>query len=980
MDNENRPMTDTVSDLMNLLDYRPDTLYPMVHNINLPDFISLDGMDLRDLAFYQIQQLSYDEDYPHREAFENVLLSLDNPAFNFVYILEGDTCGIHLSIGIVKNEYENIDINSRNLQANDYGKIIEGAFVGNFGGSKIRKLVGEKLKSRILNTEDYESGGAIVGIPTENESRDTKKGFQGIDRLINSMLGLKWRMIVVAEPVQKKDLVAWQQNAYRIYDKLAPFSRNSIQQSINSGSSHSENTSDQSSQTKGTNSSKSFGTSSTHGSESNHTGENKQESKGISDSVSTSHTKGSTKSWNSGRSQSMTAEIINKSAQELMKYIDEDLLERIKCGFGRGIFKTSVYYMADNPSNANRLKVGILSLFQGKSSSYSPLAAYPLDMKRLGVQQLLKSFQNVDIDSQMISADQAALISRPWQSDQLGLNTWLTTNEVSLLAGLPQKEIPGISVVEDVDFGLNVSSEGDITLGRLIQKGRILHDMPFAIKRSALNKHTFVAGITGSGKTTTCHTLLEKAEMPFLVIEPAKTEYRALMNTKKFRDVLIFTVGNEMAAPLRFNPFELIEGENLSSHIDMLKATFTSAFPMEGSMPQLLEEAMYKCYEDKGWDVNTSQHKNAYRQKSSRMGSGLLTSDESYPILSDFLAALTSVVTEKKFSQRLQDDYIGSLVSRFSNLTKGAKGRMLNTSQSVNFDHLIHRNVIIELEDLKSSEDKSLLMGLILSRMAAVIKNAHMKDTTFRHLTLIEEAHRLLSRVEYGDSGAKKSAVETFTDLLAEVRKYGEGMIIVDQIPNKLAPEVIKNTSTKIIHKLLARDDKDTVGDAMLMDDKQKIYLSALETGQVVVFSENMKKPVHVAVDRVTDTSGAMISDQQIVEHFSEYAEIYCEVGIINRFYEEYDTSLTAYKNNHKGGLKQLAYHINAYLKEHDLAVDVQQALGFLVREKVKALGLEATYEKRLADFTNGVIFTNDCDGGLDKCSLRVLFLRIIKE
>lgn len=76
---------------------------------------------------------------------------------------------------------------------------------------------------------------------------------------------------------------------------------------------------------------------------------------------------------------------------------------------------------------------------------------------------------------------------------------------------------------------------------------------------------------------------------------------------------------------------------------------------------------------------------------------------------------------------------------------------------------------------------------------------------------------------------------------MAEVRKYGEGMIIVDQIPNKLAPEVIKNTSTKIIHKLLARDDKDTVGDAMLMDDKQKIYLSALETGQVVVFSENMK-------------------------------------------------------------------------------------------------------------------------------------------
>ena len=39
--------------------------------------------------------------------------------------------------------------------------------------------------------------------------------------------------------------------------------------------------------------------------------------------------------------------------------------------------------------------------------------------------------------------------------------------------------------------------------------------------------------------------------------------------------------------------------------------------------------------------------------------------------------------------------------------------------------------------------------------------------------------------------------------MLAEVRKYGESLIIVDQIPNKLTPEVLKNTNTKLFIKYL---------------------------------------------------------------------------------------------------------------------------------------------------------------------------------
>ena len=40
--------------------------------------------------------------------------------------------------------------------------------------------------------------------------------------------------------------------------------------------------------------------------------------------------------------------------------------------------------------------------------------------------------------------------------------------------------------------------------------------------------------------------------------------------------------------------------------------------------------------------------------------------------------------------------------------------------------------------------------------------------------------------------------------MLAEVRKYGESLMIVDQIPNKLTPEVLKNTNTKLLDEFNA--------------------------------------------------------------------------------------------------------------------------------------------------------------------------------
>lgn len=819
-----------------------------------------------EMCFYKVKQLAFDEDYPRREAFENVLLSMNNQAFNFVYVLTGTKEGIELYIGVVQNQNDNEPVLGKKLSAVNYGEIVANVFEGNFNGSILEKMNASELNKLVgSGLHTYKNAGAIIGIPSINEKENgTEYDFQGIDRLVNSMLGLEWRLIIVCEPVSKREILEVREDVYELYNRLSIYAKKTVQHSENDSKTLTFGTSQ--SDSKG----KNFGYSKTKGKSGDKHGETWSSGWNISEQNSKGETRDHQEgknqgfSMNRGSSNSVTIEIANKHAEELMKYINEDLLERLKTGYSKGLFKSSIYYMAKEPTHANRLKVGIMSLFQGNNSSYSPLYAQSIDLEETRNKSILKTFQNQYIERVKNSDDSLLLLGRPYYGKFVGLNSYLTTNEISLIAGLPQKEVPGLILKEGVGFGLNekkIEKEATINLGVMVQKGRDLENVPFFLSKDSMVKHTFIAGVTGSGKTTTCHRLLSEAGMPFLVIEPAKTEYRTLIS--KDKELMVFTLGNETIAPFRINPFELIKGEVISAHVDMIKATFTSAFPMEASMPQILEEAIYNVYQKKGWNIDTNENEiygdDAFNPEKN-----------SFPILSDLLNEMRTVVESKHFSAQMQADYIGSLVSRLSNLTVGSKGSMLNCEHSTDFRFIAHNNVILEMEELKSPEDKALFMGFVLSRLSAVIKEEHKKNPNYKHLTLIEEAHRLLSKIEYGDSGSKKVAVETFTDLLSEIRKYGEGLIIVDQIPNKLASEVLKNTNTKIIHKILAKDDKEAVGDTMLMDDKQKEYLSALEVGNAIVFSEHTEKPIHVHIKQVSNTNEEQIENNIVRNRFLE--------------------------------------------------------------------------------------------------------------
>lgn len=858
--------------------------------VQLPQEIELD-IEGSNCRLMRITNLTYEKDFPRLEAFENVVTSINNKQnCRLVYYLHGTEQGVEFYIGVVDKSKTSDSSVIRNYR-DSLARSFKGNFVGTRFSTSEKDFKEEKEQGRKIQEELRSSKlkySIVLGVPSKNTDKEAIS-FQGIDRLVNIMSGISFHMIAIWEPISKKELKSFDAAVKKIYSDLVYYGKFQIQESTQHSEQKGTNSSEGTSDTRGTNEgwSKNHQTSkgeSDNGSSSSKnwgSSTSKGTSGGSSETHATTNSTGKSESTTDGRSEATTREVQNKMLQELIKYVDEELLLRLKQGQAKGMYKTAIYLGTEFESNLTLLENSVTSIFQGDKSTFFPLEARKLPDNEF-VRTAISNFsfiENMEAGSSLLP-----LCSRPIVNNSVGLSTYLTASEISIIAGMPQKEVPGLQLREQVGFGLNssaVSGDDEIYLGKVYQEGTELENR-ISLQKSDLNKHIFIAGTTGSGKTTTCHRLLDSSKMPFLVIEPAKTEYRVLLNdpslnekgldnetiqkriseAKPFGEILLFTVGNEEGVPFRFNPFEFLPTENLSGHVDLLKACFMASFDMEAAIPNLLEEALYKVYERFGWDFSdNSNFLLENREDAWKMENG----GKYFPTISDYIDIFVDVVNSKGFDERLKNDYLGSIRGRLDSLRTGTKKLMFDTRLSVNFEELLDRRVIIELEELKSGEDKSFIMGLILGRLTEALKARHKKQPSYKHITLVEEAHRLLSRPMPGDSSNKKLGVEMFADLLAEVRKYGESLIIVDQIPNKLAPEVLKNTNTKIIHKIFARDDKEAVGDTMALDEKQRNYLSHLLPGEAIVFTQGWLKPIDTQVEQLATakTTEQKVSDEE---------------------------------------------------------------------------------------------------------------------
>lgn len=425
--------------------------------------------------------------------------------------------------------------------------------------------------------------------------------------------------------------------------------------------------------------------------------------------------------------------------------------------------------------------------------------------------------------------------------------TSLSGKELAYSLNFPQKSVAGLPVLECAEFGRNVvtydivdKNLDKLELGNIFHMNHVEENIVELTKKS-LASHTFITGSTGAGKSNTVYQIIDKArkkDVKFLVIEPAKGEYKHIFGSDK--DVLVYGTNPSLTPLLKINPFSFPAGIHILEHLDRLVELFNVCWPMYAAMPAVLKSAVEKSYQDCGWDLMRSQNK---------YGEML------YPSFVDVAYNIKEIIDNSEFDTDNKGAYKGSLLTRLESLTNGING-MIFTCDEISNEDLFDKNVIVDLSRVGSSETKSLIMGMLVLKLQEYRMTSNEMNVDFRHLTVLEEAHNLLKRTSTEQSSESANllgkSVEMLSNAIAEMRTYGEGFIIADQAPGLMDMSVIRNTNTKIIMRLPDQTDRELVGKAANLNEDQIKELAKLPCGVAAIYQNEWVQPVLCKVDRFT--------------------------------------------------------------------------------------------------------------------------------
>lgn len=555
-----------------------------------------------------------------------------------------------------------------------------------------------------------------------------------------------------------------------------------------------------------------------------------------------------------GTSNTVSHDVQNGFALELMEYCDK-AIERLRQGQNMGMWGTAIAYSANKAITANIIQACLCGELAKPVSDILPLQKFSYNLKEKE-QILIPSFEKEN-----------------------PLFAPITSSELGMLCTPPYEAVPDFELKQGKVYPMIASSPDGVVIGKVSDGQRPLEHMDFSLSEMDLNKHTFICGITGSGKTTTVKGILKNCSKPFMVIESAKKEYRNIDIGNRLLE--IYTLGKPELNCLQFNPFYIQCGINLQTHIDFLKDLFNASFSFYGPMPYILEKCLHNIYRKKGWNLTLGYHPYLVNMKNSvnvfdsehlKKQYALKAHKYLFPTMQDLKDEVKRYIdVELQYDGEVGGNIKTAMLARLDSLCVGSKGFMLNTHEPIAIGKLMQENVVFELEGIADDSDKAFCVGLLvifINEYRQVFKDEHPTEKFgLQHLLVIEEAHRLLKNVDTEKSSEnmgnpKGKAVEHFTNMIAEMRSYGQGVIIAEQIPSKLAPDVIKNSSNKIIQRVVSADDQTLVANTIGIKEEDAVYLGSLKTGYALCHKEGMSLPVFVDVNSVEDN---IVLDENIL-------------------------------------------------------------------------------------------------------------------
>lgn len=748
------------------------------------------------VAYFEIKRFVENEKEQMIDCLKSVYHVLANSGCGVALVIhrKQNGCEIGLAVGNYGGSSERTIKDTERLRD---------AFKGNFSGSTCGEVFTDSDSRSSLfkqiSTEycsSHNNSLAIVSNIATEFSEDYST--QGIEKLLDgirpSSSDKEYTLLILGEALKDEELNAAKESLYRNYTALSPYASESKNFSISEAKQSNWNWS----------------------------------------LILAGHSWGDSTGINSGTSVDVTDYKVKHTLDVIEKQ-----MERLEESAALGLWNFAAYVISPDLAVTNEVAHMFMSLTQGRES-FAEQSAINVwngqdNIANEQITKILKHLRYLHHPTFVSSSN----------SEGITATAIISGAELARSLSLPQKSVSGFPVLKCARFGRNINTYDDRTIDP-VEIGQIYHmrqveRTPVALDKKSITSHVFITGSTGAGKSNTVFQLLKKAKVPFLVIEPAKGEYKNIFGGDE--EVRVLGTNPKLTELLKINPFSFQKNISVSEHVDRLVEMFNVCWPMYAAMPAILKDAVIKAYESAGWDMMLSENK---------------YDNTLFPTFADVLYQIRRVLNSSDYSSDNKSDYTGALVTRLSSLTNGING-LIFSADEIPEEELFDSKVVVDLSRVGSTETRAMIMGLLVMKLQEYrISNSMPDNRTLSHITVLEEAHNILkcTSTEQTSEGANLlgKSVEMLTNSIAELRAFGEGFIIADQAPGLLDMAVIRNTNTKIIHRLPDLADRELAGKAAGLDDEQIEELAKLELGVAAVYQNDWIEPVLCKINEFSDS------------------------------------------------------------------------------------------------------------------------------
>ncbi|MFX1303944.1 MAG: ATP-binding protein [Promethearchaeota archaeon] len=356
------------------------------------------------------------------------------------------------------------------------------------------------------------------------------------------------------------------------------------------------------------------------------------------------------------------------------------------------------------------------------------------------------------------------------------------------------------------------NKKGNIPIGRIL-RGKA-KKQKFYLSIKDLEKHMFICGATGTGKSNFLQNFLinfkKIYKIPFFLVE-FKGEYHFLQ--KKIEDVLILWPGENFSINI-FNPGKISPIIHAERIFDILKSGkfLDENAEFSPQMEKVLVEILVKVCENKdfqNWKGFEYFCKDYLRKNK-----------DNIPMLNQTLI---------------------SIKNRIRRFSIGPLKRLFEKKNEININDLFKRNILMDLSSIirlgGEKEDALFFLNMILKYLwdKNLTKGAY-NFNGIQHITIIEDAQYFAPQ-----DLIKKSKLTTYLEDIALLQRgTGECLITLATRPD-ISKEILANNGIVLTFK--NHIEKEIMCELLNIDIENKNFLSILEEGQCIIRVNSIKDP-----------------------------------------------------------------------------------------------------------------------------------------